>query len=162
MSLILAIRCFFRVLFDRPFATQIEPLLNPPKDGGKRVSGESLRLLAILQRDGRLIDFLSEDINPYSDDQIGAAVRDIHRDCKVALAKYVELEPVLAGEEEGSVQIPAGFDPAAIRLTGRVTGNPPFQGTLAHRGWRVKRLHLPDLSKNADPLLIAPAEVDIQ
>jgi hypothetical protein len=162
MSLILAIRCFFRVLFDRQFAAEVQPLLDPPANAKERLSAESLRLLAILQRDGRLLDFLLEDIAAYPDDQIGAAVRDIHRDCRNALTKYIELEPVMAGEEESTVQVPAGFDPAAIRLTGRVTGNPPFKGTLAHRGWRVKRLELPELSKSADPLLIAPAEVDVQ
>ena len=39
---------------------------------------ERSRFLAILQRDSRLIDFLQEDIAAYSDDQIGAAVREIH------------------------------------------------------------------------------------
>jgi hypothetical protein len=43
-------------------------------------------MLGILQREGRLIDFLEEDVASFTDAQIGAAVRDIHKGCKKALA----------------------------------------------------------------------------
>src|ERR1044072_8265170 len=52
-----------------------------PADSADR----AVQILAILQRDGRLIDFFTEDIAPYSDQQIGAAVRDLHQSCKNAL-----------------------------------------------------------------------------
>lgn len=161
MGLGLAFRCFFRALTDASFAERVAPVLSTPRLEEKKPSGESLRLLAILQRDGRLLDFLVEEIDGYSDDQIGAAVRDIHRDSRKALTKYVDLGPVIDKEEESTVEVPAGFDPSSIRLTGKVTGSPPFRGTLAHRGWRATRVDLPPAVTGSDPMLIAPAEVEI-
>ena len=120
----------------------------------------ALRLLASLQEDGRLVDFLTEEIAGYSDEQIGAATRGIHTACAKALRACVTLEPVLAGREDEAVTVPAGFDPAAIRLTGNVHGAPPFSGTLRHTGWRVAGVSIPARS-GLDPKIIAPAEVEI-
>ena len=41
-----------------------------------------IHLFAVLQREGRLLDFLQEDLSLYEDGQIGAAVRSIHENCK--------------------------------------------------------------------------------
>ena len=41
----------------------------------------AVQILAALQREGRLIDFLEEDLSAYEDAQIGAAVRNIHQGC---------------------------------------------------------------------------------
>jgi hypothetical protein len=121
-----------------------------------------LRILAVLQRDGRLIDFLQEDIDSYTDAQIGAAARDIHKGCRKSLRDYLTIEPVLAGTEESEIYIANDFDPAEIRLTGNVHGSPPFRGTLKHHGWRVKAVHLPVLpASRDDSSVIAPAEVEI-
>jgi hypothetical protein len=120
----------------------------------------ALRLLASLQEDGRLVDFLTEEIAGYSDEQIGAATRGIHTACAKALRAYVTLEPVLAGREDEAVTVPAGFDPAAIRLTGNVHGDPPFTGTLRHTGWRAAGVSIPART-GLDPKIIAPAEVEI-
>ena len=35
----------------------------------------AVQMLGLLQRDGRLIDFLAEDVTPFPDAQLGAAVR---------------------------------------------------------------------------------------
>jgi len=120
----------------------------------------ALRLLASLQEEGRLVDFLTEEIAGYSDEQIGAATRGIHDACAKALRTCVTLEPVLPGGEDDPVTVPAGFDPATIRLTGNVHGNPPFSGTLRHAGWRVTGASIPARS-GLDPKIIAPAEVEI-
>ena len=120
----------------------------------------ALGLLAALQADGRLVDFLEEDLGPYGDEQVGGAARDIHDGCRRALRDRVTLEPVLAGAEGESVTVEAGFDPAAIRLTGNVTGAPPFRGVLRHAGWRAKTVTLP-VRRGQDPRVIAPAEVEI-
>ena len=120
----------------------------------------ALGLLAALQADGRLVDFLEEDLAPYGDEQVGGAARDIHQGCQRALRERVTLEPVLAGAEGEAVTVEAGFDPAAIRLTGNVTGSPPFRGVLRHAGWRVKTVTLP-VRRGQDPHVIAPAEVEI-
>jgi hypothetical protein len=124
-------------------------------------NGAAVQLLAILQREGRLLDFLQEDVDAYSDAQIGAAVRDIHRGCKKVLAEHAPLEPVLSGQENASVRVDPGFDPSRIRLTGNVVGEPPFTGTLRHHGWRTAKVVLPELTGAADPSVVAPAEVEL-
>ena len=96
----------------------------------------------------------------YSDEQIGAATRGIHATCGKALRACVRLEPVLPGHEDDTVTVPAGFDPASIRLTGNVRGEPPFTGTLRHAGWRAAGVTIPARA-GLDPKIIAPAEVEI-
>ena len=138
------------------FATRVEGLLS------KAPSGPDLRVLAVLQRDGRLVDFLQEDIDPYSDAQIGAAARDIHRGCRKALRDYLTVSPILPGLEESEVTIAPDFDPASIALTGNVQGSPPFRGVLKHHGWRDEAVHLPALPGARDESsVLAPAEVEI-
>ncbi len=120
-----------------------------------------LHLLSVLQREGRLIDFFSEDLKMYEDAQIGAAVRSIQDNCKNALKKYLNPKAVIDQKEGDAISIPFDFDPNTIKLTGNVTGEPPFHGTLRHKGWRASRLELPTLSIVRDPSIIAPAEVEI-
>jgi hypothetical protein len=121
----------------------------------------AVQLLALLQKEGRLLDFLQEEIGAYSDEQIGAAVRDIHRSCRKVLEEHVGLEPVLPGEEESAVTVEPGFDPSRIRLIGNVTGEPPFAGVLKHHGWRATALSLPKTPQGFDPTVVAPAEVEL-
>ena len=120
-----------------------------------------VQMLALLQRDGRLIDFLSENISPYPDAQLGAAVRTIHETCRRVLDEYVKLEPILNSEEDHPVTVQAGFDPAAIKLIGNVVGEPPLRGVLRHKGWRVKEVKLPPLPQGAGRMVVAPAEVEL-
>lgn len=161
MSLGLAFRCFFRALRDPKFSEQVEPLLAPPRIEEKRPNGDLVRLLGLLQRDARLLDFIQEDIAGYSDEEVGAAVRDIHRDCQAVIARYLELAPVVDKPEEEPIEVPEGFDPNEIRLTGNVKGSPPFKGTLAHRGWKVVDIKIGDAAEGSDPLILAPAEVEV-
>ncbi len=135
------------------------PPPEPPKPAKR--SAEPLRLLALLQREGRVLDFFLEDISAASDEQVGAGVRELHRKAQAALKEHLTLEPVLSQEEGATVEVPPGFDPSAVRLTGNVTGQPPFRGTLQHHGWRVKDYHLPAPPEGQDPFVIAPAEVDL-
>lgn len=154
----LAFRAFFKILSDAAFGNRVAALA---ASGAKVEAKDDLRVLGLLQRDGRLVDFLLEDISDYSDEQVGAAVRDIHRDTRQCLLKYFEFEPVLNDAEGAKTTVAAGFDPQAIRLTGAVKGSPPHRGTVAHRGWRVKASKLPPLAANGDAWLIAPAEVEV-
>jgi len=124
-------------------------------------NGAAVQLLAILQREGRLLDFLQEDVDSYSDAQIGAAVRDIHRGCKKALAEHMPLEPVLREPENAQVRVDPGFDPSRIRLVGNVVGEPPFTGALRHHGWRIAKVTLPPPARGTDPTVVAPAEVEL-
>lgn len=121
----------------------------------------ALALLALLQREGRLVDFLREPLDGFSDADIGAAARDVHRGCKKVLEQHLAMEPVMPGEEETKVSVPKGFDPAEIRLVGEAKGDPPFKGTLRHHGWRVTEAKLPTLAEGIDRTVIAPAEVEI-
>jgi hypothetical protein len=152
----LALQAFWRTLTDPAFARRVEPLFLPA------TTGPDLRVLALLQRDGRLIDFLEEDIDAYPDAQIGAAVRDIHRGCRKALHEYLTIEPVVNAAEEARVTVAPDFDPAAIRLIGNVDGVPPFQGVLKHHGWRARAAQLPALpAAKDDTSVLSPAEVEI-
>lgn len=121
----------------------------------------AVQVLAVLQREGRLLDFLSEDIDTYTDGQIGAAVRDIHRGCRKALAEHVKLAPIRPEPDEAVVRIAAGHDASQVRLIGQVSGRPPFEGTLRHHGWRSTQINLPDIPAGHDPTVICPAEVEI-
>jgi len=121
----------------------------------------ALALLALLQREGRLVDFLREPLDGFSDADIGAAARDVHRGCAKVLAQHLSLEPVMPGSEEARVEVPRGFDPAEIRLIGEARGEPPFRGTLRHHGWRVVDAKLPALAEGVDRMVIAPAEVEL-
>lgn len=136
----------------------------PPSPAKPQVPPEAgaVQMLAVLQRQGRLIDFLQEDLALYGDDQIGAAVRSVHAGCKQALAEHVQLEPVYKEAEGSAVVVQPGFDAYSVRLSGDVTGEPPFRGTLRHRGWRVTRVDLPVQADAARrELVVAPAEVEV-
>jgi hypothetical protein len=159
-----AIRTAWRSMRNPEFVEKVQPLLAPPepkKEGPPKPDARPLRFLALLQREGRLLDFLLEDIQAYPDAQIGAAVRDIHRKCQDALKEHLVLEPVLPQPEQATVQVPPGFDPSAIRLTGNVTGQPPFQGTLQHHGWRAREIKLAPPPEGQDELVLMPAEVEL-
>lgn len=120
----------------------------------------ALQLLSIFQREGRLIDFLQEDIQPYDDAQIGAAVRQVHEGCRRALHEHVELAPVMDQPEGSTVKVEPGFDANEVRLTGNVAGDPPFTGALRHRGWRVIDIELPELMQT-QKRVVAAAEVEV-
>lgn len=182
MRLWLAIVCFWKVLFWRKLPERVFPLapappkpahLPGPKTGAvakatarpleqaQLVEAGARTMLSLLQREGRLLDFLMEPIDQYDDAQVGAAVRAIHAGCRKALAEHAPLEPVLAAKEEERVEVPAGFDPQAITLVGNVVGKPPFEGTLRHHGWRAKKIKLPKIQDGTPSPVVAPAEVEL-
>jgi hypothetical protein len=121
-----------------------------------------VHLFSVLQREGRLLDFFNEDLTGYADDQIGAAVRSIHENCRRTMDRYLSTAPVMQQAEGETVEIPAGFDPQAIKLVGNVVGQPPFTGVVRHRGWQVRSIALPKLSQAGNPEILAPAEIEIQ
>lgn len=160
----LACKTFFRVLGDAAMVERIRPLLEPPAEEAEkpaRLSPEPVRLLALLQREGRLLDFLLEDIQGAPDEQVGAGVRELHRKAQAVIKEHLILEPVLAKNEGETVEVPPNFDPSSIRLTGNVTGQPPFRGVLQHHGWRVKNYTLPTPPEGQDQFVLAPAEVEL-
>jgi hypothetical protein len=136
----------------------------PPPEPKVNVSDGALQLLQILQRDSRLIDFVMEDINGYADEQVGAAVRSLHADCRTTLNRHVTLAPVIDAVEGTYQKLDAAKapDPNRIKLIGNVpaTGK-AAGGTLRHRGWMALGVNLPVLGKQ-DPTVIAPAELEIE
>lgn len=182
MHLLLAFRAFFAALFGKTLPMEILPVgllpepaapvtPPPPKVEAPKVEAPkvpagpspeavAVKTLAIFQAEGRLLDFLNEEIEGYGDADVGAAVREVHRGCKKALRDHFELAPVRTEEEESKVTVPAGFNPSELRLVGNVVGQPPFSGTLKHKGWRATVVRLPQITKDAG-LVIAPAEIEV-
>jgi len=162
-----AFRAFFSLIFHGRIAGDILADFVPPAAAPAPAapppvvsSDRAAQLLAILQRDGRLVDFLMEDLTPYQDAQVGAAVRDVHRGCREALDKYASLAPVLDLEEGSTVNVDRDNEPARIKVVGNVAGAPPYRGILRHRGWEVARLALPPLPATGRTV-VAPAEVEV-
>jgi hypothetical protein len=174
--------CLVRVLFDPSFAARAfrvrdggggdvarlpapTPHPAPPAQlpQGRPPTDETsaLQLLALLQREGRLVDFLQQDVASFPDADVGAAARVVHDGCAKALRDHVQLAPVRAEDEGSAVVVAAGFSPAEIRLTGNVAGSAPYKGTLVHRGWRASNLKLPTPVAGHDATVIAPAEVEL-
>ncbi len=162
--ILLAFRAFFAILFGRPLPKEIKPAPAPrpqPPAPAKPNPAHALQLLAILQRDSRILDFLMEDIAAFEDDQIGAAVRSLHDQARDSLARYLSLQPVIDGVE-GAYTRPATADPAAVKFIGNVPAAKPEGGTLRHKGWRAAKMDLPALTPGQDASIIAPAEIEIE
>lgn len=121
----------------------------------------ALQLLSMLQKEARFIDFIKEEITVYSDADIGVAARVVHEGCKKILDEHFKLEPVSTTEEGAKMTLPAGFDAAQYRLTGNVVGQPPFTGTLIHKGWQVTELNLPRVTEGHNARIISAAEVEL-
>ncbi|MDQ3032000.1 MAG: DUF2760 domain-containing protein [Myxococcota bacterium] len=176
---------YFRTIFDPDFAAGVarlregRPALPPPpepeptpepvkkkKEAPAPVLREAtpdaaLQLLSLLQREGRFVDFLEEDVATFADAQIGAAARVVHEGCRKALREHVPMEPIRSEDEGAKVTLAKGYDAKSIRLTGNVTGEPPFTGTVAHRGWRATEVKLPKMAEGHDARVIAAAEVEL-
>ena len=185
--IVIAFRCFFNVLFRgelppsvltilrmkgrdtvskpapaaKPVAAKPAAAAPPAPPTAARASDGALQILGILQREGRLVDFLMEDIASYSDGQIGAAVRDIHGQCRDALARVVTLEPVIDGVEGTFAKAPSK-NPSVVRFVGNVPAKLPDGGILRHKGWRAAKVNLPAQPAAQDAANIAPAEIEIE
>lgn len=160
----------FRVLGNASLAGQVAaleapkaaaPAPKPVEIPPEKTHASGLAVLALLQREGRLVDFLQEDVASFSDEEIGAAARVVHAGSRKVLAQYLTLEPVLKDSEGAAVTVPAGFDAQRIRLTGNIAGQPPFKGSLKHHGWVATSVKLPAVSPSLDARIIAPAEVEL-
>ncbi len=166
----LAFRTFFKLFGDAGFAEGVRALMagDGPKEETKEIHGiaekrnAALTLVSALQREARFLDFVMESLDGYDDAQVGAAARDVHRDMSKVVRRIFAPEP-LATEAEGSrLEVPAGFDPARFRLTGEVSGEPPYAGTLRHHGWRAAKCEMPAWSgKEEAARVVSPAEVEV-
>jgi hypothetical protein len=161
----LAFAAFFTILFKGRLPVAFHPASPagaPAQPPAADSSDRAIQMLALLQREGRLVDFVLEDLATYSDAQIGAAARDVHAGCHRVLERYITLEAILPGREGEAVTIGQDqpIDPAAFHLVGNVAGQPPFRGTLLHPGWRASRVQLPPVV-TTDRTIVAPAEIEL-
>jgi len=176
----LALRAFSRLLADARFAARVAQLpehepsaptvsvesikpsaaavVEPPTE---RDFGAALQLLATLQREGRLIDFIQQDVTGFSDAEVGAAARVVHQGCRRALEQTTGIEPIRVEVEGSTLTLDPGFDPKAHRLLGNVQGQPPYRGTLRHRGWKATRITLEEPMPTADLTILGAAEVEL-
>jgi hypothetical protein len=178
MRIGVAFRAFMRALWDADCAAQLarvlagesiapaqqraaEPRLAAPAKPAV-VRSEAVTLLATLQREARFVDMVKEPLANYSDAQVGAAARDVLRDCGKVLDRLFGLAPLTDQEEGSEIEVPRDFDAASMRLTGHVTDSPPSQGRLVHHGWIATRCDLPAWTgSEATRLVVAPQEVEI-
>lgn len=179
--------CAFRVLFDGQFAARVaglreagpEPESLPapsapsaPSAPTKEVPAPApvvaaqpsattgaLQLLSLLQREGRFIDFIQQDVAGFGDQDIGAAARLVHEGCRRALRAHASVVSVRSEAEGSSVVLQSGSPD--VKLVGNVAGSAPYRGVLRHRGWRVEQLTLPTLLGAHDPQLVAAAELEL-
>lgn len=174
---VLALRTFFRLLTDGRFAAgvqrlpeggatpQVEAVVATPAPALSKVHEAdpraALQLLGLFQREGRLLDFLGEDISTFTDAQVGVAARVVHAGCKKALHDHFAVAPIRPEAEGSMVVIEAGFEAGALRFAGNVAGGPPHRGTLQHAGYRVMEIKLPKLHDEHDAHVLAPAEIEL-
>ena len=124
--------------------------------------GVALRLLATLQEEARLLDFIAEDVAGYSDDQVGAAARGVHAGLVRALQDRVSFAPLRAEEEGDAVALEEGYSPASVRLVGSPSGEPPWKGSRGPPGWVATRVALPQPTRGGDSRILAPAEIEVE
>ena len=183
MGLVVATKAFFKLMFDRDLsdsfqqlvdgkalpAPKTETVASTPKSAApkkpaspKPTRSEAISLLAALQREARLIDLVSESLGDYSDEQVGAAAREVLEESGKVINRMFALKPISSAEDGSEISTPESFDPAEYRLTGNVTGDPPFKGQLAHHGWTATKCEVPawNGSKKAKHV-VAPVEIEI-
>jgi hypothetical protein len=187
MHLLVALKSFFLVLFNGALARQVDDVLQRrneqptlpetklealaerpkaparPAAPSKPARSDAITLLAALQREGRFVDFLKEELSGFSDAQIGAVARDLHRDCGKVVERMFAIQPLLSDAEGASVEVPSGFDAGRYRLVGNVGGTPPFRGALVHHGWQATACELPDwVGGEGSARVVAAAEVEVR
>lgn len=165
----LAFRTFFRLFSDAPFAERVKALF--AQDGPPAITetaavtakrSAALTLLSALQREARFVDFVMEPLDGYDDAQVGAAARDVHRDLASVVQRIFAPEPLAEEPEGASLRLDPGFDAARYHLTGDVSGEPPYSGTLRHHGWVASRCEMPAWTgEEGAAKVVSPAEVEV-
>ncbi len=170
-ALAAAVATFLSALLQRPSSTSPAPVIAeaarpvaPPPPDVKQAEAEVVSFLAVLQDKGRLVDFLMDDISAYNNEQVGAAARVVHSGCKAALQDHIRIRPVRDEKEGARITVAPGYAADEYRLIGKISGEPPFSGTLIHRGWKPESVKLPRVLHSGGDRLptIAPAEVELK
>lgn len=169
----------FRILFDGRYAAQVAQLREgsapaepsapaelsvaaapvTAPEAARRSNESALQLLTLLQREGRFVDFVQQDVAAFGDADIGAAARVVHEGCRRAIRAHARVVSVRNEAEGSTLTLERASE--EVKLVGNVAGSAPFRGVLRHRGWRVEALTLPTVVGAHDPALVAPAELEL-
>ncbi len=170
-NFIFAIKMCLKIARDHAFAENVHRLLRgelaPPQLEEETppeppLRNDAVTLLAALQREGRFVDFVQEDLDPYDDAQIGAVVRDVHKGTKKAITRMFDIQHVLEQEDGAEIEIGKSEELETITLVGNVSGELPYQGTVQHPGWKISKCELPQWSGSEKTAsIIVPAEVEV-
>jgi hypothetical protein len=181
MGLMVATKAFFKLMFNAELSDSFQQMLDgkslpapntdavtspkkpatPPKPTAPTRS-DAISLLAALQREARFVDLVNESLGDYSDEQVGAAAREVLEESGKVIKRMFALEPVTTAEDGSEISTTENFDPAVYRLTGNVGGQPPYNGQLAHHGWRSTKCDVPTWSGSKESAsIVAPVEIEI-
>lgn len=165
-----AFKAFFAALFNSETSKKLDAALSgaapepkaipekPKPAPAKPVRSDAITLLSTLQREARFLDLVQESLEQFSDAQIGAASRDVLRDCQKTLGRMFAIEPLSDVDEGQSMDVSEKASPARIRATGGSQGS----GSVVHRGWKATSCEIPKWSGHRDDAwILAPTEVEI-
>ena len=164
LAIIVLALCFFGAPREAPAPAAAPVAAQPPPPAANQAEAEVVAFVSLLQEKGRLVDFLMEDVTPYDDKQVGAAARVVHQGCREVLNDSFKITPISQEEEGSRITVPAAYAADEYRLLGKISGDPPFTGTLLHKGWKTESVKLPRILKSDERHLpsIAPAQVELK
>jgi hypothetical protein len=164
LAIIVLALCFFGAPREAPAPAAAPVAAQPPPPAANQAEAEVVAFVSLLQEKGRLVDFLMEDVTPYDDKQVGAAARVVHQGCREVLNDSFKITPISQAEEGSRITVPAAYAADEYRLLGKISGDPPFTGTLLHKGWKTESVKLPRILKSDEKHLpsIAPAQVELK
>ncbi len=179
MGLITATKAFCKLLFNPQLCDSFDEMIasggtlkiesKPAAESPKPIPPEipvrsdAISLIAALQREARLLDIVTESLDGYSDAQIGAAAKEVLRDTGAVIDRMFGLQPLTTVEDGAHFETPDKFDAAMYRLTGNVSGEAPFRGTVNHHGWQATKCDVPQWNgEKESALVIAPIELEIK
>jgi len=164
LAIIVLALCFFGAPREAPAPAAAPVAAQPPPPAANQAEAEVVAFVSLLQEKGRLVDFLMEDVTPYDDKQVGAAARVVHQGCREVLNDSFKITPISQAEEGSRITVPAAYAADEYRLLGKISGDPPFTGTLLHKGWKTESVKLPRILRSDEKHLpsIAPAQVELK
>ena len=119
-------------------------------------------LLSLFQKQGRLVDFLQQDIASFSNAEVGEAARVVHDGCARILGDYFTMEAIRTEEEGALVSVDADYNLSEITLTGNLRGSAPYRGELLHHGWKISDQHPPEQLDPKARFIVQPAEIEVR
>ena len=154
-----AVGAFWRVFLGKNQPLVLETAVDEKSGEMSEFTAGAIFTLNLLQREGRLIDFIQEDISSFSDAQVGAAVRQIHSQSAETLDKYFKLSAISDVPEGSETEVPEELDPSMVRLTGTIEQGAK-RGVVRHKGWISLAQALPQQVGSRNQSVVCPAEIN--